>query len=151
VKAMENTAWSSPSSSPTPFPRRDGAGLLLCHPVEESRARKGRGHPARSDRHRRLRIVSLDPDPSRESCCGRTRTTSSGAPATKNLHVMYILDTTARTLALLSGNVHMIEGVRAPGWTNSIQQKNPNLLFDVAAPGSCSPCTSTCRASRSTT
>jgi len=59
-----------------------------------------------------------------------------GPPATKNLQIMYILDTTARTLALLSGTVHMIEGVRAPGWTNSIHQRNPSLLLDVAAPGS---------------
>ena len=81
-------------------------------------------------------FVSLDPDPSKGIMMRANPNYFLGAPATKNLHVMYILDTTARTLALLSGNVHMIEGVRAPGWTNSIQQKNPNLLFDVAAPGS---------------
>lgn len=81
-------------------------------------------------------FVSLDPDPSK----GVTMTANPGyfmgAPATKNLQIMYILDTTARTLALLSGAVHMIEGVRAPGWTNSIHQKNPAFLLDVAAPGS---------------
>jgi peptide/nickel transport system substrate-binding protein len=81
-------------------------------------------------------FVSLDPDPSKGIMMTANPNYFLGAPATKNLHVMYILDTTARTLALLSGNVHMIEGVRAPGWTNSIKQKNPNLLFDVAAPGS---------------
>ncbi len=81
-------------------------------------------------------FVSLDPDPSKGIMMTANPSYFMGAPATKNLHVMYILDTTARTLALLSGTVHMIEGVRAPGWTNSIQQKNPNLLFDVAAPGS---------------
>lgn len=81
-------------------------------------------------------FVSLDPDPSKGIMMTANASYFGGAPATKNLHVMYILDTTARTLALLSGTVHMIEGVRAPGWTNSIQQKNPNLQFDVAAPGS---------------
>ena len=55
---------------------------------------------------------------------------------TKSIQILYILDTTARTLALLSGNVQMIEGVRAPGWSASIRQRNPKLLFDVAAPGS---------------
>jgi peptide/nickel transport system substrate-binding protein len=57
-------------------------------------------------------------------------------PRTPRLHFTYIADTTARTLALLSGDVHMVEGVRAPGWVPSIQQRNPNLHFDVVAPGS---------------
>nr|WP_256515614.1 ABC transporter substrate-binding protein [Alsobacter ponti] len=81
-------------------------------------------------------FVSLDPDPSKGIMMTANPKWFGGAPPTKNLHVMYILDTTARTLALLSGTVHMIEGVRAPGWTQSIQQKNPNMQFDVAAPGS---------------
>ena len=33
-----------------------------------------------------------------------------------NVECRYIADTTARTLALLSGDVDMIEAVRAPGW-----------------------------------
>lgn len=57
-------------------------------------------------------------------------------PATPKLQCLYIADTTARTLALLSGNVHMIEGVRAPGWTASMQARNPDLKFDVVSPGS---------------
>ncbi len=57
-------------------------------------------------------------------------------PGTPRIQFTYIADTTARTLALLSGDVHMIEGVRAPGWVPSIQQRNPNLHFDVVAPGS---------------
>ncbi|QQA44320.1 ABC transporter substrate-binding protein [Pelagovum pacificum] len=57
-------------------------------------------------------------------------------PATPNLRVRYISDTTARTLALLSGDVHMIEGVRAPGWVPSIQQRAGDLHFDTASPGS---------------
>jgi peptide/nickel transport system substrate-binding protein len=81
-------------------------------------------------------FVSLDPDPSK----GVTMTANpgyfNGPPKTKNLQILYILDTTARTLALMSGNVHMIEGVRAPGWVPSIRQRKPGLHFDVAAPGS---------------
>ena len=61
-----------------------------------------------------------------------------GAPAIPELRFSYILDTTARTLALLVGNGAHDRGRSRPGWTNSIQPKNPNLLFDVAAPGSLS-------------
>ena len=57
-------------------------------------------------------------------------------PATPKLQCLYIADTTARTLALLSGDVHLIEGVRAPGWAASMSQRNPNLIFDVVSPGS---------------
>jgi peptide/nickel transport system substrate-binding protein len=81
-------------------------------------------------------FVSLDPDPSKGVLMTANPGYFAGAPKTPNLQVMYILDTTARTLALLSGNVHMIEGVRAPGWMPSIRQRKPGLIFDVAAPGS---------------
>ncbi|MGV8989400.1 MAG: ABC transporter substrate-binding protein [Cypionkella sp.] len=57
-------------------------------------------------------------------------------PATERIQFMYIADTTARTLAILSGNVHMADGVRAPGWAESIKAQNPDLQFDVASPGS---------------
>jgi peptide/nickel transport system substrate-binding protein len=57
-------------------------------------------------------------------------------PTTPKLQCLYIADTTARTLALLSGDVHLIEGVRAPGWAASMSQRDPNLIFDVVSPGS---------------
>ena len=81
-------------------------------------------------------FVSLDPDPSKGIMMTANPNYFGGAPNIKNLNVQYILDTTARTLALLNGDVHMIEGVRAPGWVPSMQKKSPNLKFDVAAPGS---------------
>ncbi len=56
--------------------------------------------------------------------------------ATPKLQCVYIADTTARTLAILSGDVHMIEGVRAPGWADSMTQRDPSLIFDVVSPGS---------------
>jgi peptide/nickel transport system substrate-binding protein len=55
---------------------------------------------------------------------------------TPKLQCLYIADTTARTLALLGGNVQMIEGVRAPGWADSMSQRDPGLIFDVVSPGS---------------
>ena len=81
-------------------------------------------------------FVSLDPDTSKGIMMTANPDYFAGPPKTKNLQVRYILDTTARTLALLSGDVQMIEGVRAPGWVPSIRQRKPTLLFDVAAPGS---------------
>ena len=59
-----------------------------------------------------------------------------GPAATKNLHIRFIADTTARTLAFASGQVDMIEGVRAPGWIPSMQQRSPKTIFDATAPGS---------------
>lgn len=55
---------------------------------------------------------------------------------TPRLQILYIADTTARTLAILSGDVHLIEGVRAPGWADSMRQRDDTLIFDVVSPGS---------------
>jgi len=59
-----------------------------------------------------------------------------GPPATPNLRITFIADTTARTLAFASGQVDMIEGVRAPGWVNSMKQRSAETIFDATAPGS---------------
>ena len=59
-----------------------------------------------------------------------------GPPASPELDILYILDTTARTLAFLSGQVDMIEGARTPGWMNSIKQRKPDTAFDATKPGS---------------
>ncbi len=49
---------------------------------------------------------------------------------------VYIADTTARTLALLSKDVDMIEAVRAPGWVDSMKSQDPTLQVDMTVPGS---------------
>ncbi|GLQ11929.1 diguanylate phosphodiesterase [Devosia yakushimensis] len=60
-----------------------------------------------------------------------------GEPAaTPKLNITFIADTTARTLAFASGQVDMIEGVRAPGWIQSMQQRSAETLFDMTKPGS---------------
>lgn len=59
-----------------------------------------------------------------------------GMARTENIHMQYIADPTARTLALLGGQVDMIEGVRSPGWVQQIQSRDPNLIFDMTQPGS---------------
>ena len=60
----------------------------------------------------------------------------AGPSATSNLQVLYILDTTARTLAFLSGNADIVEGVRSPGWVPSIRNRKPDTIFDATKPGS---------------
>jgi peptide/nickel transport system substrate-binding protein len=55
---------------------------------------------------------------------------------TPKIQCLYIADTTARTLALLGGTVHLIEGVRSPGWADSMKQRDSSLIFDVVSPGS---------------
>ncbi|WP_047462060.1 ABC transporter substrate-binding protein [Rhizobium rhizogenes] len=59
-----------------------------------------------------------------------------GSPATANLRITFIADTTARTLAFASGQVDMVEGVRSPGWINAMKQRSPTTIFDATAPGS---------------
>jgi peptide/nickel transport system substrate-binding protein len=59
-----------------------------------------------------------------------------GSPATPNLRITFIADTTARTLAFASGQVDMVEGVRSPGWINAMKQRSPTTIFDATAPGS---------------
>lgn len=57
-------------------------------------------------------------------------------PKVQAVQFKYISDTTARSFAVIAGDAHMVEGVRAPGWVPSIQQRQSNLLFDVVLPGS---------------
>ncbi|RYE88805.1 MAG: ABC transporter substrate-binding protein, partial [Hyphomicrobiales bacterium] len=57
-------------------------------------------------------------------------------PATAKVRVSYIADTTARTLAFASGQIDMIEGVRAPGWADTMKQRSAETQFDMTAPGS---------------
>lgn len=59
-----------------------------------------------------------------------------GPPVTPNLRIVFIADTTARTLAFVSGQVDMIEGVRAPGWRDGISQRAPQTVYDTTKPGS---------------
>jgi peptide/nickel transport system substrate-binding protein len=56
-------------------------------------------------------------------------------PNIPNMEVSYILDTSARALAILGGQVDMILAPAGPGAINSITEKNPKLILDVALPG----------------
>ncbi|MBB3593567.1 peptide/nickel transport system substrate-binding protein [Rhizobium sp. BK529] len=81
-------------------------------------------------------LETVYPDPSQGVMLVANKEHWDVQPATPKLQCLYIADTTARTLALLSGDVHLIEGVRAPGWAASMSQRDPNLIFDVVSPGS---------------
>jgi peptide/nickel transport system substrate-binding protein len=60
-----------------------------------------------------------------------------GEPAkTEKVEILHIADTTARTLAIVSGEVDMIEAVRAPGWVQQIQAQDASLVVDMTDPGS---------------
>ncbi|HTJ56637.1 MAG TPA: ABC transporter substrate-binding protein [Devosiaceae bacterium] len=56
--------------------------------------------------------------------------------ASRQLKIQYIADTTARTLAFLSGQIDMMEGARTPGWIPGIKQRAPKTIFDETKPGS---------------
>lgn len=60
----------------------------------------------------------------------------AGPAAVANLEVDFIADTTARTLAFASGQVDVIEGVRTPGWVDSLRQRSADTIFDATKPGS---------------
>ncbi len=59
-----------------------------------------------------------------------------GVPLVEGLRIDWIADTTARTLAYASGQADVIEGVRSPGWVDSIRQRDANTIFDATHPGS---------------
>lgn len=51
------------------------------------------------------------------------------------MEVQYIVDTSARTFAILGGTVDMILAPAGPGAINAIMSQNPNLNMDVGLPG----------------
>jgi len=59
-----------------------------------------------------------------------------GAANVRDIEVVYMADTTARTLALIAGELDIIEAVRAPGWVDQIMQRDSSLLVDMTNPGS---------------
>ena len=96
---------------------------VAAHRLARRRSsRTGDKHRHESDRHRRLRVRPHRPGQGHVPE-GLRRALGGPAGHVRSCAFSYILDTTARTLALLSGHVDMIEGVRAPGWIASMQQR----------------------------
>lgn len=57
-------------------------------------------------------------------------------PAIETVEFRYMADPTARTLALLKGDLDIIEGARLPGWVNQLKQQKPDVIIDQTRPGS---------------
>lgn len=58
-----------------------------------------------------------------------------GAPNIPRMEVQYIVDTSARTFAILGGTVDLILAPAGPGAINAIMSQNPNLKMDIGLPG----------------
>ncbi len=57
-----------------------------------------------------------------------------GAPKLAGVEVWYMPDVTARFSALLTGEVHVIEGVREQAWVEAVK-RYPGLVVDIFGPG----------------
>jgi peptide/nickel transport system substrate-binding protein len=58
-----------------------------------------------------------------------------GKPKIDQLDVMYLPETSSRTLAFVKGDVDMIEGATVPGWLASVKRQQPALVEDLGRPG----------------
>jgi peptide/nickel transport system substrate-binding protein len=59
----------------------------------------------------------------------------AGKPATPNMEIQYIVDTSARTFAILGGTADMILAPAGPGTIDAIMQQDKTMQMDVALPG----------------
>ena len=59
-----------------------------------------------------------------------------GKPAVDSVDLFLMPETAARTLAFLNGDLEIIEGARAPGWTEDLANKKKDAIFDALRPGS---------------
>jgi peptide/nickel transport system substrate-binding protein len=59
-----------------------------------------------------------------------------GRPSIDTIEIRYMADPTARTLALLKGDLDIIEGARLPGWVDQLKQQKPDVVIDQTRPGS---------------
>jgi peptide/nickel transport system substrate-binding protein len=58
-----------------------------------------------------------------------------GKPKIDQLEILYLPETSSRTLAFVKGDVDMIEGAAVPGWLASVKKQQPNLVLDFGRPG----------------
>ena len=109
-------------------------GCVMCKKAVEDKGEDGIGKDPIGTGPYQLETVFQDP--SQGVLVVANKDHWGDQPKTPKIQFTYIADTTARTLALLSGDVHLIEGVRAPGWVDSIKARKSDLFFDVVSPGS---------------
>jgi peptide/nickel transport system substrate-binding protein len=58
-----------------------------------------------------------------------------GKPKIDRLEELFLTETAPRTLALVKGDVDMIEGAGVPGWFPSLKKQKPDAIFDYGRPG----------------
>jgi peptide/nickel transport system substrate-binding protein len=58
-----------------------------------------------------------------------------GKPKIDRLEILFLTETSARTLAFVKGDVDMIEGATVPGWAASLKKQKPDAIFDLGRPG----------------
>jgi peptide/nickel transport system substrate-binding protein len=58
-----------------------------------------------------------------------------GKPKIGRLEELFLPETAPRTLALVKGDVDMIEGAAVPGWFASLKKQKPDAIFDYGRPG----------------
>lgn len=59
-----------------------------------------------------------------------------GEQKVDGLEFRFVPDGNARTVALIGGELDLIEGVREPGWSEKVQQRYPDAILDALFPGS---------------
>lgn len=58
-----------------------------------------------------------------------------GKPKIDKLEILYLPETSTRTLSFVKGDVDMIEGATVPGWLPSLQRQKPSVVLDFGRPG----------------
>ena len=58
-----------------------------------------------------------------------------GKPKIDRMEVLYVPETSARTLGFIKGDLDMIEGATVPGWLPSLRKQMPDLVTDFGRPG----------------
>jgi peptide/nickel transport system substrate-binding protein len=58
-----------------------------------------------------------------------------GKPKIDRMEVLYLPETSSRTLAFVKGDVDLIEGAVVPGWLASVKRQKPDLVLDLGRPG----------------
>jgi peptide/nickel transport system substrate-binding protein len=74
-------------------------------------------------------------DPKQKIITRANPTYWDGKPKIDRMEVLFLPETSSRTLAFVKGDVDMIEGATVPGWLASVKRQKPDLVQDLGRPG----------------
>jgi peptide/nickel transport system substrate-binding protein len=74
-------------------------------------------------------------DPKQKIITKANATYWDGKPKIDRMEVLFLPETSSRTLAFVKGDVDMIEGATVPGWLASVKRQKPDLVQDLGRPG----------------